>query len=263
MFPSQLGLPVLDLVAVLIFFACWSGYGLVVDGRKGLGRKGLVNRTHFYRKLWATEMVKRSNRVADTALIGNLVNSVSFYANTTIYIMAGLFAVLGTMDQLVDITADLPFNKNVSRSSLELKVLLVLTVFVVAYFKFTWSLRQFNLLSILVGAAPDGHRNTLYVKNYVSRMAQINSLAGDEFNRGIRAYYFAIASTSWMVNPVLFIAVSLLIVFVLIRRDFYSQALTILAQGQELDFAAHEEAPPHAAAHAGPQSEGHLDQKKN
>lgn len=247
MFHSPLGLPLLDFIALLVFFACWTGYGLVVDGRKGLGRKGLVNRTHFYRKLWASEMVKRSNRVADTALIGNLVNSVSFYANTTIYIMAGLFAVLGTMDQLVDITADLPFNKNVSRSSLELKVLLVLTVFVVAYFKFTWSLRQFNLLSILVGAAPDGHRNTLYVKNYVSRMAQINSLAGDEFNRGIRAYYFAIASTSWMINPVLFMGVSLLIVFVLIRRDFYSQALTILAQGQELDSVAHDQEPqpPH------------------
>ena len=30
----------------------------------------------------------------------------------------------------------------------------VLASFVFAYFKFTWSLRQFNLLSILVGAAP-------------------------------------------------------------------------------------------------------------
>ena len=228
-----------DCLALLTFLICWNAYGFIVDGRRGIGRKGLVNRTHHYRKLWAMELIKRSNRVSDTALIGNLVNSVSFYANTTIYIMAGLFAVLGTMDQLVDLTSDLPFNKNVSKGLLEFKVLLVLTVFVVAYFKFTWSLRQFNLLSILVGAAPDTTASPTYIKSYVSRMAQINSLAGDEFNRGIRAYYFAIASTSWMINPWFFMGVSALIVGVLIRRDFYSQALIILAQGQALDESQH------------------------
>ena len=41
---SQFGLPTLDIAALLVFFLCWSGYGFIVDGRKGLGRKGLVNR---------------------------------------------------------------------------------------------------------------------------------------------------------------------------------------------------------------------------
>ena len=35
-----------------------------------------------------------------------------------------------------------------------MKLLLLLMVFIVAYFKFTWSLRQFNMLSLVVGAAP-------------------------------------------------------------------------------------------------------------
>jgi uncharacterized membrane protein len=220
-----------DWVALAFFLLCFRGYGYVVDGSKRLGRRGLSQVTHEFRKLWAAELVKRTNRVSDTALIGNLVNSVTFYANTTIYIIAGLFAVLGTMDQLVNLTSDLPFTRGVSRGVLELKVLLVLSVFVVAYFKFTWSLRQFNLLTILVGGAPEhGQREEEYVAAYVRRMARINSLAGDDFNRGLRSYYFGIASVSWMIHPGLLMAFSALVVGVLIHRDFYSNAFHVMSE---------------------------------
>ena len=67
-------------------------------------------------------------------------------------------------------------------------------------------------------------------ESYVSRMARINSLAGDEFNRGLRSYYFGIASVTWMIHPGLLMAFSALIVFVLIRRDFYSEALEIMSR---------------------------------
>jgi uncharacterized membrane protein len=55
-------------------------------------------------------------------------------------------------------------------------------------------------------------------------------LAGDEFNRGLRSYYFGIASVTWMIHPGLLMAFSALIVFVLIRRDFYSEALEIMSK---------------------------------
>jgi uncharacterized membrane protein len=58
------------------------------------------------------------------------------------------------MDKLIDVASDLPFARHVSREVWEVKLILLLLVFVVAYFKFTWALRQFNMLSILIGAAP-------------------------------------------------------------------------------------------------------------
>lgn len=219
-----------DWIAVIFFVVCFRGYNYVFDGRNRFGRRGLAQKTHEFRKVWARELIRRSNRVSDTALLGNLVNSVTFYANTTIYIIAGLFALLGALDQLVNIASDLPFSREVSRGLMEIKVLLVLTVFVVAYFKFTWSLRQFNLLTILVGAAPDEQSEKDYKEAYILRMARINSLAGDEFNRGLRSYYFGIASVTWMIHPGLLMAFSALIVFVLIRRDFYSEALDIMSK---------------------------------
>jgi uncharacterized membrane protein len=216
----------LDWVAAAWFLGAWIGYGWVAD-RSRLATRGLLGAMHQYRLIWARQLFRRENRVADAALVGNLMRSVSFYANTTIYIVAGLLALLGALDKVISATAALPFAGVSSRSLWEIKLLLLLAVFVVGYFNFTWSLRLFNLLSILIGAAPvdmdEGNRDAL-------RMARINSMAGDEFNRGIRAYYFGLAAVTWFIQPWLFIAMTSLIVVVLYRRDFASPALRVLQE---------------------------------
>ncbi len=173
-------------------------------------------------------MLERDVRVTDSTLIGNLVTSVSFYANTTIYIIAGLVAALGASDKLISFTADLPFGNTGNRELLEIKLMLVLASFVFAYFKFTWSLRQFNLLSILVGAAPFGKAGEPGIDVYAQRVAGANNLAGDDFNRGIRAYYFGLAASGWLLNPVLLGLLSIVVLVVLFRRDYRSPALHIL-----------------------------------
>ena len=173
-------------------------------------------------------MLERDVRVTDSTLIGNLVTSVSFYANTTIYIIAGLIAALGAADQLLGLAADLPFSALGNKELLEIKLMLVLASFVFAYFKFTWSLRQFNLLSILVGAAPFGKAGEPGIDVYAQRVAGANNLAGDDFNRGIRAYYFGLAASGWLLNPVALAVLALAVLIVLYRRDYRSAALYIL-----------------------------------
>lgn len=217
-----------DWLALGLFMVIWVGYAIFAEHSRAAPR-GLVLQAHSYRLAWARQLLAREARVADAALIGNLMNSVSFYANTTIYIIAGLFAVLGTLDKLVSITADLPFSGASSRDMLEIKLLLLFGVFVVAYFKFTWSLRQFNILSILVGAAPRGNcADDGELEAFAHRLAVVNSLAGDDFNRGIRAYYFGLAALNWLISPWLFMVVTALIAGVLYRRDFASPALAAL-----------------------------------
>jgi uncharacterized membrane protein len=104
----------------------------------------------------------------------------------------------------------------------------VLASFVFAYFKFTWSLRQFNLLSILVGAAPHGKAGEPGIDAYAHRVAGTNSLAGDDFNRGIRAYYFGLAASGWLLNTWALGLLSVIVLVVLYRRDYRSPALHIL-----------------------------------
>ncbi|RIX45096.1 MAG: DUF599 domain-containing protein [Rhodocyclales bacterium GT-UBC] len=216
-----------DWVSLVIYFTSWAGYAWFSE-RSQRGAGGLTRTSQNYRLLWALRMLERENRVMDSTLIGNLVTSVSFYANTTIYIIAGLVAALGASDKLLSITADLPFGGAGNQELLEIKLMLVLACFVFAYFKFTWSLRQFNLLSILVGAAPFGKREEAGIETYAHRLAGANSLAGDDFNRGIRAYYFGLAASGWLLNPAALGALAIVILVVLYRRDYQSAALHIL-----------------------------------
>lgn len=220
------GISALDWIALGWFLAAWVGYGWFSESSRW-SRRGLMVVSHRYRLEWAREMFAREVRVSDAALVGNLMQSVSFYANTTIYIIAGLLAVLGALDQAIRFAADLPFARVTSRELAEMKLLLLLAVFIVAYFKFTWSLRQFNMLSILIGASPtnpDGEGR----ERMVQRVAMVNSLAGDEFNRGIRAYYFGLAAVTWFIQPWLFLALTTIVVAVLYRRDFASSTLAAL-----------------------------------
>ena len=211
----------LDWLALATYFTCWAGYGWFSE-HSHWRNIGLVGQSRDYRLQWAYRLLERDLRVHDSSLIGNLVTSVSFYANTTIYIIAGLIAALGAADKLVSVTADLPFARTGGQDILELKLLLLLGSFIFAYFKFTWSLRQFNILSILVGAAPSGKAGEGEIDTWARRIAGTNSLAGDDFNRGIRAYYFSLAASGWLINPVLLTVLSLIILVVLYRRDYRS-----------------------------------------
>ncbi|MDD2664179.1 MAG: DUF599 domain-containing protein [Dechloromonas sp.] len=220
-------LSAVDWVSLAVFVASWAGYAWYSEhSRQGAG--GLNRTSQQYRLLWAYRMLEREVRVMDSTLVGNLMTSVSFYANTTIYIIAGLVAALGASDKLVSFTADLPFAGAGNRELLEIKLMLVLFSFVFAYFKFTWSIRQFNLLSILVGAAPLGKAGEPGIDAYARRLAGANSLAGDDFNRGIRAYYFGLAGSGWLLTPWALGALAVIVLIVLFRRDYRSPALHVL-----------------------------------
>ena len=220
-------LAAVDWISLAIFFACWGGYAWFSE-HSHWGAVGLIRTSQNYRLQWAYRMLERDIRVMDSTLIGNLMTSVSFYANTTIYIIAGLVAALGAADRLLSFTADLPFGGSGNRELLEIKLMLLLASFVFAYFKFTWSLRQFNLLSILVGAAPLGKAGEPDIDTYAHRLAGANNLAGDDFNRGIRAYYFGLAASGWLLSPLVLGTLALTVLIVLYRRDFRSPALELL-----------------------------------
>ncbi len=213
-----------DWLALGLFLVGWAWYGYYAD-RAAHGSKGLRGAMQAHRLQWSRQMVVRENRIVDAALTGNLMNSVSFYANTTIYIIAGLIAVAGTLDRIISFTEDIPFARAQSKELIEVKVFLLAGIFIFAYFKFTWALRQFNFLSILIGGAPDRHSPEDVLEPYAARFGTVNTLAGDEFNRGIRAYYFGFAALGWFVHPGLFVGLTLVILLVLGRRDFHSKTL--------------------------------------
>ena len=217
-----------DTIALCWFFFCWIAYGLFAE-RSGHARRGLAALTERYRLEWARQLMAREIRIMDPPLVHVLVTSASFYANTTIYIMAGLMAVLGTLDKFIKLAADLPFGETVGHDLTEAKILLLLFVFVFAYFKFSWSLRQYNLLAVMFGAAPPAASDAATQEKFAQKIAAVSGSAGNEFNRGIRAYYFGVAALAWFIQPWLFVASTTLVVIVMYRRNSAAGLIKVLA----------------------------------
>jgi uncharacterized membrane protein len=188
---------------------------------------------HAYRRLWMRAMLARDNRMVDTQIIANLMRSASFFASTTMFIIAGLIAVLGAREKAMAVVAELPFAVDSPPLLWDLKVLLLVVLFVYAFFKFTWAFRHYNYCLILVGAVPAPDRVTKEVERIAERTARIATSTGRHFNGGLRAYYFGLAALSWFVHPWLFVLLTTWVVWVIYRREFRSRLLNTLAVPEE------------------------------
>ena len=101
------------------------------------------------------QATKREVRVVDGVVVQNLSTSPSFFASTTILIIGGLLALLGTGDHASALVAEIPFAARTSALVLDLKLVLLTGIFVYAFFRFTWSLRQYSFGALLVASAPE------------------------------------------------------------------------------------------------------------
>ena len=112
---------------------------------------------------------------------------------------------------------------------LEAKVVLLILLFVYALVKFTWSVWQFNFVTILIGSLSPKDQVTDDDRSAARRAAGILKLAGENFGQGMRAYYFAVAVLMWFVQPLFFIAATAIVTLMLYRMEFHSRTIDVLA----------------------------------
>jgi uncharacterized membrane protein len=217
----------IDAVAAAWFFAVWTGYNLLID--QVIDRPVSLNRhLESLRRAWMARMFERENRITDASLIGHTIHSISFFASTTMIVIAGLVGTLGGIERVHAVVMDLSFAVRTGRALFELKVLLLLGVFVYAFFRFTWALRQYNYLCVLIGGAPPpGAAGT--DAEAAADIASLLTQAVRSFNAGMRAYYFALAVLTWFIHPALFMLATLWALAVLLRRQFFSRSFRAIA----------------------------------
>lgn len=224
------GNPILwiDIVALCWYVICWFGYAGYADGQYGK-TANLVRIMDDMRTRWMHQMIKRDARMSDATLIGNIARSISFFASTTVLILIGIVTVMGSHQQEgLAIVRSLPFVMGSTPLMWEFKLGLLALVFTYAFFKLTWSLRQYNYVSIVVGAAPLCNEHKSHHYEYARRAGKLIGNAGRHFNLGLRAYYFGLAVISWFLNGFAFMAVTTLVIMVAYRREFRSHTVNNL-----------------------------------
>ena len=188
-----------------------------------------MSRIHELRTTWMRRMLARDNRIGDMQVVMILAQSNAFFASTSLLIIGGCLAILGARDQAMTVLNEIPGVAETPLFLWEIKVLLLVIVFVFAFFKLTWSLRQFNYVAILIGAAPPPEEAASPAGlRYAEMAAGVASRAAEHFNKALRTYYFGLAALSWFLQPYLFMALTALVVLVVYRREFRSHTMTIL-----------------------------------
>ncbi len=215
------GFSFLDLVGVTFFIASWIGYHLVMETDR-FGAQSLNALMHRHRRGWMTEMLNRE-RIVDTQIIAALQNGTAFFASTSLIATGGAIALLRAADDVLKIFADLPFGIATTRIMWEVKVAGIVLIFVYAFFKFAWSFRLFNYIAILLGAAPPiADAKSESARRHAAAMADVMTDAGRQFNRGQRAFFFALAYVGWFISPIALILMTGFAVTAMLLRQFSS-----------------------------------------
>jgi uncharacterized membrane protein len=219
-----LGFTTVDYVALACFVTAWFGYWGAVELTQA-GRQGLNLLMNGYRHRWMEQMVVRENRIVDTTIMASLQNGSAFFASTSLFAVGGVLALLQSTDTALTLFGDLPFGIATARVTWEVKVIGLAVIFVYAFFKFAWAYRLFNYVAILVGAVPVlRNGNEAEARKAAHRAAAMNVVAAKHFNRGQRAFFFALAYLGWLVSAYVLLATTAAVLYVMWRRQFASDA---------------------------------------
>ena len=215
----------LDIAAVTVFLLGWVAYHLLVE-RSRFGQNALNNRMNHYRLRWMLEMQARDARIVDASILSTLQSGTSFFASTSLLALGGSLTLLRGADDALRILSDFPLGTVASRTMWDLKVVGLTAIFGYAFFKFAWSYRLFNYAAILIGATPAAASGRADERRLTAlRAAEMNIVAGRHFNRGQRAFFFALAYLGWFIGPLVLIGTTAVVVAAILVRQFASDAL--------------------------------------
>ncbi|HTN61271.1 MAG TPA: DUF599 domain-containing protein [Devosia sp.] len=209
----------MTLLSTLFPLLCYFAYNIVVPQVEKL-RPSLSAIMNLQRRRWVANAAIRESPF-DAILSGNIMQSVSFLASTAVLLILAVFAVFGQIPALMQSLASLPLDAKYSVSQVQFHLVVMLTMFVLAFFAFTLSLRQFNHFCIMLGAID---HDTPTSDAEIDAITEMNILGARSFNSGVRAYYFSVSTVAWFVSEWATIAACLLTILVLAQREFFSSA---------------------------------------
>ncbi len=211
-----------DAAALVVSILMWVGFGYVVDHSPWSART-LTTAVNKQRYAWMRVAMDRDFKIVDATLVGMLMHSISFLASAALIILGVVAAALGAVGTDAELVQQkIPFLRPETAEQIEVKLVLIGTIFIYSFLNFTWSLQQFNYCCILMGAAPRETVSEQDKARFAERLGRLLSRGGRSFNRGLRGFYFALAGLGWFVHPLALVAATLAVVLILGRREFLS-----------------------------------------
>ena len=222
-----------NAAALVVFALAWLFYEplLTAFGK----RRGRVLNTDLtiIRTAWMQNMTSRQGRLLDGQLLGQTLNSCSFFASSNLLLIAAASgALFGGQSTFAAVSA-LEVVQTSSRMLFEVQLALVVACLARGLLDFIWAIRQLNYCLAALGATPDplpeGERAV-----FGAALARVMNPALHSFSAGVRGYYFALAAAAWLFGPWAFMAVTLGAVGLLLWRQRWSPAASAIHDFRDL-----------------------------
>jgi len=228
-----MSLYLLDFIALFCLVSFWVGYTFF-SRKKAKTTNCIARCLHQHRIHWMYEAITKDLRVGEASLIANLERNIAFFASTTLLVLAGALTLFAQTEKVQAVLYSIPYAAASTTSMFQFKLGIFAFIFIMSFFKFTWSMRQYGFLNVMIGAAPvdeSGRNETL--RAYARQMAVVQDQAAHSYNYGLRAYYFSISVMCWFYHPLLSIAATLFVVYTLYEREFNSKAVKAITLAQQ------------------------------
>lgn len=221
-----------DVVALAFYFVSMISYRFITERTMSMRRRSLVGAVQRQRDMWMYNMSRRDNRNMDIILLGTVGQGNAFFASTTAIAIGGIAALMGSGERAQQLLEKLPLVAKSSAILWECKLLLIMGIFIFAFFKFAWAFRLSHYAAIMIGATPilaTDNDNIAVCDAHAARTAGVAGLSAEHANGGLRSFYYAFAVLAWFFHPMAFIIATAWVLMILIRRDFFSRSLHLIA----------------------------------
>lgn len=218
----------LDGAALILLWLAWMASTWLIE-RRGTSRPSVMVLMTQYRKDWMLQMITRTPRIFDAAILSNLRQATTFFGSATMLALGGCLALIGNAEQLTGLARELTENSASETIIWRIKLIPVALLLANAFLRFVWSNRIFGYCALVMASVPNDTKDP-DARPRALQAADLANSSARAFNQGIRSVYFALAATVWLLGPeALCVAVTVTTISIL-RREFSSRSRQTLLQ---------------------------------
>ena len=217
----------LDWIAVGTTLLAWFVISWMIE-HPGAKRPSVTVLMSERRRDWMKVFVTRDPRIFDSQILSSLRQGTSFFASTSLLAVGGVLALAGNTDPLRGVAAEVT-EMAVPVLIFQLKLAFVAVFLTNAFLKFVWANRVFGYCAVLMAAVPNDPADPAAYPR-AAQAAELNIRAAINFNRGLRAMYFALGALAWLLGPIALLIATATVFWIVWSREFASLPRTILLE---------------------------------
>jgi uncharacterized membrane protein len=208
-----------DLAAVAYLVLGWLLANRLIE-HPPASRPSVDELMRAFRHEWMRQMVTRVPRIFDANIMDNLRQGTTFFASACMIAIGGGVALIGNTDRIAGVAEELPLDP-APAVVWQIKILFVVLFVTNGLLKFIWAHRLFGYCAIVMASVPNDPTDP-EAHPRATQAAEINIAAARNFNRGLRAVYFALGALAWLIGAWALALATTATLWVILRREFAS-----------------------------------------